>query len=131
MPPNAVTPVSDGRAAIEFYREVFGAELVEGELYEGDDGRLGHASLTIGGADLYLSDEHPEINVLGPHSRGGGTAAVVIHVDDADETYEHAIAAGAKAERPVVNQHGARSGWFEDPWGHRWSPTSPAKPDRA
>jgi PhnB protein len=121
--------VTDSRAAIEFYTEVFGAEVVDGEIFEMDDGRIGHASLKIGGSDLYLADEFPEMNILGPQSRGGGTVAIVIDVDDADETYEHAIAAGGTAERPVANQHGARSGWFSDPWGHRWSPRSPAKPD--
>ena len=121
--------VTDSRAAIEFYRDVFGAEVVDGEVVEMDDGRIGHASLKVGDADLYLADEFPEMNILSPTTRGGGTVAMVIRVDDADETYARALAAGAEAERPVTNQHGARSGWFVDPWGHRWSPTSAAKPD--
>ncbi len=120
--------VDDARAAIEFYGRVFGAEPIDGELFEMDDGRIGHASLLIGSNRLYLSDEYPEMNVKGPTSRGGTTVAIVIDVDDADETYDVAVHSGATAERPVENQHGARSGWFIDPWGHRWSPTSPEKP---
>jgi len=27
-------------------------------------------------------------------------------------------------DREVSNNNGHRSGWFYDPWGHRWSPTS-------
>ena len=118
--------VNDGRAAIEFYREVFGAEVLEEELFEMDDGRLGHASLHIGDDYFYLADEFPEMNIVSPPTLGGSTMAIVVEVADADETYAHAVAAGATAERPVANQHGARSGWFRDPWGHRWSPTSPA-----
>lgn len=121
--------VDDARAAIEFYGSVFGATPVTGELFEMEDGRIGHATLAIGEGRLYLSDEYPEMNVKGPKARGGTTVAIVIKVDDADETYGAAVAAGADAERPVQNQHGARSGWFQDPWGHRWSPTSAAKPE--
>ncbi|MGH1492085.1 MAG: VOC family protein [Acidimicrobiales bacterium] len=120
--------VHDARAAMEFYATVFGATVVDGELFEMDDGRIGHVTLAIGAARIYVSDEYPEMNVTGPIARGGTTVAIVIHVADADETYGDALAAGATAERPVENQHGARSGWFVDPWGHRWSPTSTAKP---
>ena len=119
--------VSDARAATAFYCEVFGAEIVENELFEMPDGRIGHTSLKVGGHELYLSDEHPEIDVLGPQTRGGTTVSIVIEVDDADATYAHAVDAGATGERPVENQHGARSGWFVDPWGHRWSPRSEAR----
>ena len=118
--------VDDARAAVDFYTEVFGAQL-DGELFEMGDGRIGHATLKIGESTLYLADEFPEMNIIGPIGRGGTSVAVVINVADADETYAHALAAGATAERPVENQHGFRSGWFQDPWGHRWSPTSPAK----
>ena len=118
--------VTNGRAAIEFYSEVFGAEIVEGELFEMDDGRLGHVSLVIGGAKLYLADEFPEVGAIAPETLGGSTAGFVIHVDNADDTMVSAISAGATLDRPVENQHGNRSGWFVDPWGHRWSPTSAA-----
>lgn len=120
--------VHDARAAIDFYGTVLGATTVDGELFEMEDGRIGHATLAVGDARLYVSDEYPEMNVQGPVARGGTTVAIVIHVADADETYAAALAAGATAERPVENQHGFRSGWFVDPWGHRWSPTSAEKP---
>ena len=94
-----------------------------------DDGRIGHASMHIGDAHFYLADEFPEMGIVSPPTLGGSTMAIVINVADADDTYAHAVAAGAIEERPVANQHGARSGWFKDPWGHRWSPTSAARPD--
>lgn len=125
---SAVIPylaVSDARAAIDFYCEVFGFAVKDGELYEMDDGRVGHATLATDDTTIYVSDEYPELEVFAPTSVGGSTMAIVITVPDADATYRHAIDAGARAQRPVEAAHGGRSGWFFDPWGHRWSPFTP------
>ena len=119
--------VTDSRAAFEFYAEIFGA--TQEEMFEMDDGRVGHVTMNVGGAHMYMADEFPEIGVVAPTSLDGNALSIVVNVADADEIYEAALAAGATGERPPANQHGARSGWFRDPWGHRWSPTSPAKPD--
>jgi uncharacterized glyoxalase superfamily protein PhnB len=121
--------VDDARAAIDFYVEVFGAERV-GDPIVMDDGRIGHAELRFGASTLYLADEFPEQDYLGPRTRGGTTAMFHVRVPDADETYAHALAAGATAERPVVNQHGARMGSLFDPFGHRWSVVSAEDPTR-
>lgn len=117
--------VSDARAAFDFYAEVFGAE--QEEIFEMDDGRVGHITVKIGDRTMYMADEFPEQNFLGPDTRGGGTVALVIDVEDADATFDQAVGAGATSFSPVANQHGTRSGWFIDPWGHRWSPRSPEK----
>ena len=127
-----ITPylmVDDARAAIDFYVEVFGAERV-GDPILMDDGRVGHAELRFGASTLYLADDFPEYGYLGPRARGGTTAMFHVRVPDADETYAHALAAGATAERPVANQHGARMGSLFDPFGHRWSVVSPEDPTR-
>ena len=124
---NAVIPyltVGDGRAALAFYAEVFGAET-QGEVFEMDDGRLGHAEFVIDGQVFYLADEFPEMNLRTPGHVGSNSVSMVIRVDDCDAVYDHALLAGATGERPPANQHGFRSGWFVDPWGHRWSPTGP------
>jgi PhnB protein len=45
-----------------------------------------------------------------------------VYVEDVDATFDRAVAAGAKALRPVEDQfYGDRAGQFEDPYGHRWS----------
>lgn len=62
--------VTDSRAAIEFYREVFGADLVADELFEMDDGRIGHTSMHIGDAHFYLADEFPEMGIVSPPLAG-------------------------------------------------------------
>ena len=92
-----------------------------------DDGRIGHVEMEIGGHKYYMADEFPEMNLRSPANLGGVSIGLVLHVEDADVTYEAAVEAGATGERPPANNHGFRSGWFVDPWGHRWSPTSAEK----
>ncbi len=117
--------VGDARAAIQFYGEVLGAEQ-QGESFEMEDGRIGHAELSIGEHVLYLADDFPEINLVHPAGHGGPKSmSLIVHVNDCDAVYAHALAAGATAERPPENAHGHRIAWFVDPWGHRWSPTGP------
>jgi PhnB protein len=116
-----ITPylcVNDGNAAIEYYRQVFGAtELMR---VTADDGRIGHADLSINGAALMLSDEHPEINVLSPTTLGNAGLSLHIHVDDVDAVFARAVAAGGQAERePKDEVYGERSGIVRDPFGHR------------
>ena len=115
--------VGDTRAALAFYAEVFGAEP-SGELFEMPDGRIGHAEMTVSGQTVYLADPFPEMRLASPSEHGGNSVSIVIIVDDCDAVYRHALAAGATGEREPSDQHGRRSGWFVDPWGHRWSPTS-------
>ena len=121
--------VGDARAAIDFYCEVFGAEPV-GDPILMDDGRIGHAELSLGGSTVYLADEFPEMGFVGPLTLGGTSASFHVRVEDADVTWAHAVAAGATPEQQVVNQHGSRMGSLVDPFGHRWSTVSPEKPDR-
>jgi uncharacterized glyoxalase superfamily protein PhnB len=89
------------------------------------DGRIGHVELSIGDAVLMMADEFAEIDVLGPTSRAALFASFVIDVPDVDTTYARAVAAGATGERPPSDQYGARAGWLSDPWGHRWSISTP------
>lgn len=118
----AVAPylaVHDARAALDFYREIFAAEV--GEPIVMPDGRIGHVDLAIGGAAMMLADEFPEIGVVSPRTQEGSSVSLVVYVPDVDATFAAAIDAGATEERPVADQfHGARAGWLVDPFGHRW-----------
>lgn len=120
----ALTPylaVDGAREAIAFYQEVFGA-VPDGPLVVGDDGRVGHAELRLGGARMMLADEYPEIGVLGPNRAGGASVMLNLYVADADAVVAAAVEAGAELLRPVEAQpYGDRSGQIVDPWGHRWS----------
>ena len=119
---NSVTPylvVDDAKRALEFYRDAFGAEE-KFRLPMGD--RIGHAEIKIGDSFVMLADEFPEMNHLGPNSRGGPTSSIVLYVEDVDSSFKKALDAGAKEQRPVENQFwGDRMGTLTDPFGHQWS----------
>ncbi len=109
----------DGAAeAIEFYTAVLGFTERHRMTF---DGRIGHCELSVGDSMIMLSDEYPEMGVVGPKTLGGTPMSINVYVEDSDATFAAAVAAGATALRPVEDQfYGDRSGQFEDPWGHRW-----------
>ncbi|CAO5247495.1 VOC family protein [Frankia sp. AgKG'84/4] len=115
--------VDDADAAIAFYIDVLGA--TETVRMAQPDGKIGHAELTIGDSLLMLSDEYPDLGMVGPHSVGGTAVTLHLYVEDVDATFDRAVAAGAKPLRPVSDQfYGDRSGQFLDPFGHRWGVAS-------
>ncbi len=119
---HSVTPylVIDGAAeAIRFYSEAFGATEVL-RMPMGD--KVAHAEIKIGDSHVMLSDEWPDMNLLGPAKRGGATASLMIYLTDVDTAFKRALDAGATQERPVENQFwGDRMGTLVDPFGHRWT----------
>ncbi|HEY0112741.1 MAG TPA: VOC family protein [Allosphingosinicella sp.] len=121
---HSVTPylIVDGAAeAIRFYERAFGATEVL-VMPMGDSGRIAHAEIRIGDSHVMLSDEWPDMNFLGPKSRGGATASLMIYLEDVDSAWERAISAGCTEERPPEDQFwGDRMGTLVDPFGHRWS----------
>jgi PhnB protein len=119
---HSVTPylVVDGAAeAIRFYEKAFGASEIF-RLPMGD--RLGHAEIRIGDSIVMLSDEFPDMDALGPKSRGGPTSSLLFYSEDVDKAFARAIEAGCTAEREPEDQFwGDRMGSLRDPFGHRWS----------
>jgi len=106
--------------AIEFYKRAFGAT----ELLRMADpqGRVGHAEIKIGDSVIMLADEHPTMGYRGPRSLGGSSVSILLYLEDVDGVFERAVKAGAKAQRPVMDQfYGDRSGTLEDPFGHVWT----------
>lgn len=124
---NTITPylvVSGAAAAIDFYVAAFGA--VEHHRMVGDDGRIGHAEIIVGGSRLMMADEYPEVDALGPTTRGGTSVNFTITVPDVDRSFATALALGAKQLRPVEDQfYGFRQGTLVDPFGHQWSLSTP------
>ena len=118
-----VTPylcVDGAAAAIDFMVEVFDA--TERMRIAAPDGKIGHAEVAIGDSIIMVSDEYPEMDVIGPKTIGGTAVTLSVYVEDADATYAKAVAAGATAERPVETHfYGDRGGQFIDPFGHRWN----------
>ena len=121
---HSVTPylTIDGAAdAIRFYEQAFGAtEVLRMPMPDGT--RLAHAEIRIGDSHVMLSDEWPEMGMLGPKSRGGATSSLMIYTEDVDAAFARALAAGATAEREPADQFwGDRMGTLVDPFGHRWT----------
>jgi len=119
----AITPylIIDGaKAAIEFYKTVFGA--AERMSIGAPGGRIGHAELVIGGSVIMLADECREMDARSPKSIGGTPVSLHLYVANVDEVVRRAIDAGATLRRAVETKfYGDRSGTVIDPWGHIWS----------
>lgn len=123
--------VDGAQAAIDWYVEIFGAEI-SGAPYIRDDGRIGHADLALPSGHIYLSDPAPELGVYAPRA-GESSVSLMLAVDDADDSRRRAVAAGANGDRPPYDGYGQRNAWIVDPFGHRWGLHSPlrasARPD--
>jgi PhnB protein len=120
---HSVTPyliVNDGVAALEFYKEAFGAtELMR---MDAPGGKIAHAEIKIGDSLLMLADECPEMGFRSAQSLGGAAVSLLVYVEDVDARFNRAVAAGAKPLKPVQDQfYGDRSGTVTDPFGHVWT----------
>ena len=116
--------VADARAAIQWYVDVFGARTV-GDPIVMPDGRIGHAELSIAGAQVFLSDAYPEIGVVAPDPTGGATVTLHLDVPDADTATDRARAGAAAIEREASDYPYGRMSVIRDPFGHRWMLNGP------
>ena len=115
--------VSNGLAALEFYKNVFGA--IQGDLMMAADGkRVMHGEIIIDGHKCFFSDEFSKEEggtVRTPDRLKGTSVRITLMVDDADALVERAVAAGAQVLMPLENLFwGARYGKIVDPYGHEW-----------
>ncbi|KAA0920977.1 VOC family protein [Aquicoccus porphyridii] len=107
--------------ALEFYREVFGAEELFRMTDPSGDGRLGHAEFRIGETVLFIADEYPDFGAVSPDRLGGTPVSLHVMVKDCDAVIAKARDAGATVTRePADQSYGERVGQFFCPWGHRW-----------
>ena len=121
---HAVTPTLTVRGAadaIEFYKKAFGAQEVM--RFPGPDGKtIMHAEIRIGDSRVMLNDEVPQMKCLSPQSLGGSSSGIFLYVENADDVFNKAIAAGAKSQMPMMDAFwGDRFGSIIDPFGHVWS----------
>ena len=109
--------VRGGATAVDFYQAAFGADV----LFRLDDNGAVVAQLAVDGADFWVADESPEHHNFSPATLGGGTARMVMVVEDPDAVVAQAVAAGAAEVAPVIDQpYGWRVGRIADPFGHHW-----------
>lgn len=120
---HAITPyliIQGAAQALDFYQKAFGAK--ERMRMPGPGGKVMHAEIQLGDSVVMLADEFPEMGAVSPTTLGGSPTFVLLYVNDVDQTFAQALAAGATVERPVQNQfYGDRSGTLKDPFGHRWT----------
>lgn len=106
--------------AIEFYKRAFGA--TEGGVMLTPDGKLMHGMIRIGDSALMLMEENKAWGALGPTMLGGSPVTIHLYVNNCDEVYKKALAAGAIAKMPPADMFwGDRYGVLTDPFGHSWS----------
>lgn len=122
--------INGAAVAIDFYKAAFGAT----ELFRQEEGgKVGHASLLVNGALVYLSDEFTDDPAQSRDPRALGGTPVTIHLripKGVDEVWERAVIAGATVVMPLEKQEwGDRYGILEDPFGHRWSLAEPHAPE--
>jgi PhnB protein len=116
--------VSNGAAAIDFYKNAFGAVELTRHVAPGTD-KLMHAHLVIHGGHLMLCDDFSSMGQgksETPQALGGSPVTFHLHVEDADAAWAQAVAAGAEVTMPLADQFwGDRYGQLRDPFGHKWS----------
>ena len=105
----------DVSAFMEFARAVFDAE--EKVKHMDDNERVMHAEIIIGGSTIMAGESNEQWN---PQPAG-----LYINVENADETYQKALDAGASSVMELSNQDYGRTCGVADPFGNTWWITSP------
>lgn len=123
--PPSLTPyivVSDARAALTWYTEVFDARQ-RGELHVNEDDTIGHAEVDLGDAVLMFaeaSDLWPDVPVRAPEAPTTFSQTLHLSVPDVDATIALARRRGATVEREPRDEPYGRTAVLVDPFGHRW-----------
>jgi PhnB protein len=111
--------VEDATAAIEFYKQAFGAK--ERFVMAGPDNTIGHAELEIGDSVIMLGDPMPQSPYKPPNEVGAATSGLHVYVEDVDAVVDQAVKAGATIRMPIEDMFwGDRYGTVSDPFGHVW-----------
>jgi PhnB protein len=110
--------VHDGNAAVEFYKNAFGAE----ETYRLNDPEAGGVvvRLSVEGAEFWISGSATEEKNQNHDPLGGDTVRMVLIVADPESFFDKAVEAGAIEVFPVGEEHGWKLGRVVDPFGLHW-----------
>jgi PhnB protein len=120
---HTVTPylVCEGAAAaMAFYTQAFDA--VETARLTDPNGKIMHASMRIGDSTIMLVDDYPDYGSVGPKALKGSPVTLHLYVDDVDQAYDQAVAAGGTGKTAPADMFwGDRYALLVDPFGHNWS----------
>jgi len=123
--PIPMLAVHDAKNALDFYKNVFGAEEVTRII--NSIGKIEHSELKIGNARIMVADEFPGNNHAAK-SLGGTPVIIYLYINNVDMVIERAVSLGSTLLRPILDMpHGDRVGKMEDPFGHVWMVASPIR----
>ncbi|ROR97660.1 PhnB protein [Salana multivorans] len=111
--------VVDAAGAIAFYRDVFGARVVDVTEM---GGVVAHADLDLGSGHLQLGEPNPAFGLVPPPDGDDDCYSIGLYCPDVDAVVERAVAAGATVREPAGTfVSGDRFASIRDPFGVRWS----------
>lgn len=111
--------VARATEAIEFYRDVFGARVVDVTEM---GGKVVHAVLDFGNGQLQLGEPNPDFGLVPMPEGDDDCCSMGLYLADVDATLERAVGAGATVREPVSDfVSGDRFASIRDPFGVRWS----------
>lgn len=105
--------------AIEFYRSVYGARVVDITEFSGV---VVHADLDFGNGRLQLGEPSPDYGLVEAPSGDADSYSMGLYCSDVDAVVERAVQAGATVRESVSTfVSGDRFASIRDPFGVRWS----------
>ncbi len=111
--------IPDAKGALEFYRDVFGARIVD--VTEAG-GVVHHAELDFGNGHLQVGEPVADYRLVAPPAGEDDCYSIGLYCADVDALTARAVAAGAVVrEAPTTFVSGDRFSSIRDPFGVRWS----------
>ncbi|HET9516467.1 MAG TPA: VOC family protein [Actinoplanes sp.] len=111
--------IEDARGAIDFYRDVFGARVVDVTEM---GGMIAHAVLDFGTGLLQIGEPLPAYGLVPAPAGDQDCYSIGLYCPDVDATLARAEAAGATVREPATTfVSGDRFASVRDPFGVRWS----------
>lgn len=111
--------IPDARGAIAFYRDVFGARVVDVTEIAG---AVAHAVLDFGHGQLQLGEPAPGYHLIPKPDGEDDCYSIGLYCADVDAVLARAEAAGATVREPATTfVSGDRFASIRDPFGIRWS----------
>jgi PhnB protein len=106
--------------AVEFYKKAFDVKVLR--LFNNDDGSIHVAELLLQDAIFHLHEETEKKKQLSPGTLNGTSVIIGLFVENTDELFDKAVAAGASVTHPMQDyEYGYRQGDIIDPFGHHWT----------
>lgn len=119
---NSITPLltfKHAEAAIEFYKEAFGATLLS--RIDAPNRQVMHAELLIGNSVIFISDELAGRHAHPPRESGESSIHMELYVENVDAMFRRALSAGAQRSLEPNNMFwGDRYAQVTDPFGYVW-----------